>query len=168
MPDRLVLLIYESWKSLDESVEGLTREEATTRHYGGSSIGWTIGHATHMVDSWINTNFQGLPPHPFFSGDRFRTGGTGECDDWEELLSATNEIRGRARRYLDSDPPIDQVIPYNGSIEFLRETSLRLSYALLRIAAHHFIHAGEIVTIRSHLGHDVDRLSGPDWGRTLA
>ena len=59
MPDRLVLFLYESWKYLDESVEGLTREEATTRHYGGSSIAWTIGHVTTMVDSWINANFQG-------------------------------------------------------------------------------------------------------------
>ena len=63
---------------------------------------------------------------------------------------------------------IDQVIPYDGSIQFLRETGLRLSYALMRIAAHHFIHAGEIVTIRSRLGHDTDSLSRPDWGRPLA
>ena len=54
------------------------------------------------------------------------------------------------------------------AIQFLRETSLRLSYALMRIAAHHFIHAGEIVTIRSRLGHDTDSLACPDWGRPLA
>ena len=85
-----------------------------------------------MVDSWIDTNFQGLPPHPFISGHRFRIGGTGECDDWEEVLSATDDVRRRARAYLDSGPPIDNVIPYGGSIEFLQETGLRLSYALLR------------------------------------
>ena len=62
MPDRLVLFIYESWKNLDGSVEGLNREEATTQHGGGSSIAWTIGHVTNMVDSWINVNFQGLAP----------------------------------------------------------------------------------------------------------
>ena len=168
MPDRFALFTYESWKNLDESVVGLTREEATTRHDGGSSIAWTIGHVTNMVDSWVNVNFQGLTPHPFIGSHRFRTGGTGECDDWEEVLAATDEVRRRARRYLDSGPPMDQVTPYNGSIEFLRETGLRLSYALLRSAAHHFIHAGEIVTIRSRLGHDTDRLSGPDWGRPLA
>ena len=167
MPDRLVLFLYESWKYLGESVEGLTREEATTRHDGGSSIAWTIGHVTTMVDSWINTNFQGLPPHPFISGHRFRIGGTGECDDWEEVLSATDEVRRRARAYLDSGPPIDNIIPYGGSIEFLQETGLRLSYALLRTAAHHFIHGSGIVTVRSRLGHDTDRLSGPDWGRPL-
>ena len=168
MPDRLSLFIYESWKNLDVSVSGLTREEATARHFGGSSVAWTIGHVTTMVDSWLNTNFQGLPPHPFLAGDRFRNGGTGECEDWEGVLAATDEVRGRARLYLDSDPPIDHVVPYRGSIEFLRETGLRLSYALLRISSHHFIHAGEIVTIRSWLGHDTDSLSAPDWGRPLA
>ena len=132
------------------------------RHYGGSSIAWTIGHVTTMVDSWINANFQGLPPHPFISGNRFHNGGTGECDEWEEVLSAAHEVRRKARTYLDSVPPIDNVIPYAGSIELLRETGLRLSYALMRIAAHHFIHGGEIVTIRSRLGHDTDSLSGPE------
>ena len=110
----------------------------------------------------------GPAAHPFLVGDRFRNGGTGECDDWEGVLAANDDVRRSARLYLDSEPPIDAVVPYAGSIEFLRETGLRLSYALLRIAAHHFIHAGEIVTIRSRLGHDPDRLSGPDWGRPLA
>ena len=168
MPHALALFLYESWSLLDDAVAGLALEEATTRHDGGSSIAWTIGHVTTMVDSWINVNFQGLPPHPFLAGDRFRNGGTGECDDWEGVLAATDDVRRSARLYLDSEPPIDTVVPYAGSIEFLRETGLRLSYALLRIAAHHFIHAGEIVTIRSRLGHDTDRLSGPDWGRPLA
>ena len=167
MTDRLVLFLYESWKYLDQSIEGLTQEEATTQYDGGSSIAWTIGHVTTMVDSWINTNFQGLPPHPFISGPKFRIGGTGECEEWEEVLSATDEVRNRARAHLDSGPPIDNVIPYSGSIEFLRGTGLRLSYALLRIASHHFIHGGEIMAIRSRLGHDTDSLVGPDWGRPL-
>ena len=33
----------------------------------------------------------------------------------------------------------------------------------MRIAAHHLIHAGEIVTVRSCLGHDTDKLGRPDW-----
>ena len=32
-------------------------------------------------------------------------------------------------------------------------------------APHHLIHAGEIVTVRSCLGHDTDKLGRPDWGR---
>ena len=168
MADRIALLAYESWKNLDDSVEGLTVEEATTRHFGGSSIAWTVGHVTTMVDSWLNINFQGLPPHPFISGPQFLPGSSGECDDWEGALAAAREVRSRARSFLDSEPPIDLVIPYGGSMEFLRETGLRLSYALQRIAYHHLIHVGEIVTIRSRLGHDVDRLLDPKWGRSLA
>ena len=168
MPQKLTLFLYESWSMLDEAVEGLTPEEATTRHDGGSSIAWTIGHVTTMVDSWLNVNFQGLTPHPVISGRQFSIGGTGEWGDWTGVLTAAEEVRHQARVYLDSEPPIDSVIPYQGSIQFLRETGLRLSYALMRIAAHHFIHTGEIVTIRSRLGHDTDRLGRPDWGRSLA
>ena len=168
MPHSFALFLYESWSLLDDAVEGLTPEEATTRHDGGSSIAWTIGHVTTMVDSWINVNFQGLPPHPILGREQFRVGGTGEWDDWAGILAATDEVRRQARLYLGSEPPVDEVIPYNGSIQFLRKTGLRLSYALMRIAAHHFIHAGEIVTIRSRLGHDTDRLGRPDWGRALA
>ena len=168
MPHALTLFFYESWRALDESVEGLTPEEATTRHDGGSSVAWTIGHVTTMVDSWINVNFQGLPPHPILSGRQFHIGGTGEWSDWTGILAAVGEVRHQTRLYLDSEPSIDQVIPYHGSIQFLRETGLRLSYALMRIASHHFIHSGEIVTIRSRLGHDTDNLGRPDWGRPLA
>lgn len=167
MPDKLVLYLYESWTYLDGALVGLTHQEATTQYDGGSSIAWTIGHVTTMVDSWINTNFQGLSPHPFISGPRFQIGGTGECQEWEEVLAATRDVREKARAFLDSGPPIDSVIPYAGSIEFLRETGLRLSYALLRIASHHFVHGGEIVATRSRLGHDTDSLFGPDWGRPL-
>lgn len=168
MPQKLTLFLYESWDMLDEAVEGLTPVEATTRHDGGSSIAWTIGHVTTMVDSWINVNFQGLPPHPIIGGRQFSIGGTGEWSDWTGIRTAAGEVRHQARLYLDSEPPIDRVVPYQGSIQFLRGTGLRLSYALMRIAAHHFIHTGEIITIRSRLGHDTDRLARPDWGRPLA
>ena len=168
MPDRLALLLYECWTDLDDAVEGLTPTEATTRHYGGSSIAWTIGHVANMLDSWINTNFQGLTPHPIISRDHFRLGGTGEWEDWTGILVAAAEVRSNARIYLDSHPPIEKVIPYSGSIEFLRETGLRLSYALMRLAAHHWIHAGEILTVRSRLGHDTGTVPGPNWGSRLA
>ena len=51
MPHKLSLFLYESWSTFDEAVDGLTPEEATTRHDGGSSIAWTIGHVTNMLDS---------------------------------------------------------------------------------------------------------------------
>ena len=66
---------------------------------------------------------------------------------------------------MEDDLDLDRVIPYNGSIPFLRSVGLSLGYALMRIAAHHFMHAGEMVTIRSRLGHALDE--EPDWGRSL-
>lgn len=167
MPNKLIALMYESWAQVDRTGEGLTLQEATTRHDGGSSIAWTVGHVTHMVDSWLNVRFQHLPPHPFISHPNFRTGGSGEERDWPMVLAAVKEVREAARRFLDSEQELKlaRLIPYDGSIPFLRSAGLPLSYAVMRIAAHHFMHAGEIITIRSRLGHVLDE--GPDWGQAL-
>ena len=167
MPNKLILLMYESWADLDRAVTGLTPEEATTRHAGGSAIAWTLGHVTNMVDSWLNMRFQRLPPHPVISHAMFRTGGSGEAKDWPTILTAVKEVREAARQFLDSaqEPDLDRVIPYDGSINFLRTTGLPLRYALMRIAAHHYTHVGEIVTIRSRLGHVIEDFS--EWGRAL-
>ena len=167
MPSKLVLLMYESWAQLDRSVSGLTPEEMTTRYDGGSSVAWTVGHVTNMVDSWINMRYQGLLPHPVISQVDFRTGGSGEAKEWPLISDAVNEVRGASRRFLDSetDSDLDRVIPYDGSISFLRPVGLSLRYAVMRIAAHHFQHAGEIVTVRSRLCHEIDDF--PDWGRAL-
>ena len=166
MVDKLILFTYESWANLDSSVSGLTLEEATECHGGGSSIAWTVGHITHQVDAWVNMRFQGLPPHPFISKQNFRTGGNGEEEDWPMVQAAVMEVRKIARQLLDSEPDLDRVIPYDGSIPFLRSIGLPLRYALMRTIAHHYIHIGEITTIRSRLGHMID--AGPDWGRALA
>lgn len=64
MENHLVALMYESWAGLDRAADGVTAEEATARHDGGSSIAWTLGHVTQHLDSWINVNFQGRPPDP--------------------------------------------------------------------------------------------------------
>jgi hypothetical protein len=167
MPNKLVALMYESWGSLDRYVSGLTPSEATARHDGGSSIAWTVGHVTNMLDSWIVVRFQGLPPHPVISQPNFRTGGSGEAKDWRVILAGVKEVREAARRFLDArqEPELDRLIPYDGSIEFLRPIGLSLHYSLMRIAAHHFMHAGEIFTIRSRLGHVIRE--GSDWGRAL-
>ena len=37
----------------------------------------------------------------------------------------------------------------------------------MRITAHHYIHVGEIVTVRSRMGHDMGETELPDWGRAL-
>jgi hypothetical protein len=149
VPDKLALFMYQSWSDLDNAVGGLTDEEATTRHAGGSSIAWTVGHVTTQIDSWINMRFQGLPPHPVFSRAMFRTGGDGEANDWPSILAGIKDVRGAARRFLDTEPApdLERVIPYDGAI------------------AHHFQHVGEIVTIRSRLGHTLTDTRG--WGRAL-
>ena len=166
-PDKLILLMYRSWADIDKAVDGLTAEEATARRDAGSSIAWTAGHVAQMVDSWINTRIQGLSPHPLLSQPMFRSGDSGEADDWLAVEAAVREVRGASRRFLDADPApdLDRMIPYDGSIEDLRSVGLSLRYALMRISAHHFVHVGEIVTIRLRLGHTVGEF--PDWGLDL-
>ena len=167
MPSKTVGLMYESWANLDNALSGLTPEEATEREDGFSSIAWTVAHVTTMVDSWINANFQGLPPNRVVDRPDFRNGGSGESSDWPAISDAVSEVREAARGFLDpmEEPDLDQVVPYSGSIEFLRPTGLRLGYAVTRIAAHHFMHLGEVVTVRSRMGHTVEER--PDWGRAL-
>jgi hypothetical protein len=167
MTSKLVLLTYESWSNLDSALEGLTDEEATTRHEGGSSIAWSVAHVTTMVDSWLNVKFQQLPPNPVISNPDFRFGGSGGATDWRAVGSAVDEVRAKVRPFLDGkeDADLDLVIPYDGSIPLLRQTGLPLRYALMRIAAHHWIHMGEIVTVRSRLGWQEP--TSPGWGRSL-
>jgi len=130
-------------------------------------MAWTFGHLACMIDSWINTRFVGIPPHPVISGPAFRSGGSGEADDWPAVQAAVREVRDASRRFLDADPApdLDRMIPYDGSIEDLRPVGLSLRYAIMRISAHHFVHVGEIVTIRLRLGHTVGEF--PDWGLDL-
>ena len=165
-PNKLIALMYESWADLDRAVSGLTPDEATACHDDGSSIAWTVGHVTHMLDSWIVVRFQGLPPHPVISHPMFRAGGSGEAKDWPMILAGVKEVREAARRFLDrQEPDLDRMIPYDGSIKFLRPVGLSLRYAVMRIAAHHFVHVGEVVTIRSRLGHAIEDF--PEWGQAL-
>jgi hypothetical protein len=98
----------------------------------------------------------------------FRSGAAGEAPPWAEVVAAVAEVRQSARRWLDSEPGpgLDRVVSYSGSIPFLRSTGLSPRYALMRIAAHHFIHAGEIQAVRAARGHVFAEM--PDWGRSLA
>jgi uncharacterized damage-inducible protein DinB len=165
--DKLILLMYRAWADIDKAVDGLSPDKATARRDGGSSIAWTFGHVAQMLDSWINANFQGLPRHSIMGQATFRSGGTGEAKDWPAIQAGVQEVRDAARKFLDAEPApdLDRMITYDGSIEDLRPVGLSLRYALMRISAHHFVHVGEIVTIRSRLGHTVGEF--PDWGRDL-
>ena len=167
MPDTMALLVYQAWADLDAAVAGLTPAQAAERRDGQSAIAWTVGHVSQQVDSWLNVRFQGLPAHPTFSRDLFRTGGSGEAADWLVILDGVREVRAAARRFLDIEPgpDLDRVIAYDGAINYLHSTGLSLRFALMSIAAHHFQHVGEIVTIRSRLGHALK--DSRDWGRAL-
>jgi hypothetical protein len=167
MPDNLALLVYQAWSDLDEAVAGLTPEQATDRRDGQSAIAWTVGHVSQQVDSWLNMRLQGLPPHPLIRDPRFRTGASGDADDWPGLLAAVQEVRATARRFLDAEPApaLDLRVPYDGGVVFLRATGLSLRHALMSIAAHHFLHVGEIGTLRSLRGYPHPDTGRGDWGR---
>jgi hypothetical protein len=162
----LIALLYQSWADLDLAVSGLDAETATVCHDGGSSIGWTVGHVTNMVDAWLNVRFQGLPAHPVVGQPAFRAGGSGAAEDWPGILNGMGEVQAAARSFLDSGRvELEQSIPYDGSIMYLRPVGLSLRYAVMRIAAHHFLHVGEILTTRARLGHTVE--DAPNWGASL-
>lgn len=167
MTAKLVMLLYQSWSDLDQALASITPGEASARPGGCSSIAWTLGHVTTSIDWWLNMRFQHLPPNPVINNPDFRTGGSGNPPDWSTLRKAVDEVRASAKRILDTkqDADVEHVIPYDGDIQFLRETGLSLRYALLAIASHHWVHTGEILTVRSMMGwHEPGEA---DWGRSL-
>ncbi len=162
MATAIASLVLEAWHDLDRVTVDLSREDAERRIGSASPISWTVAHCTHMVDSWLNVNFQGAQPHPFVNGDAFRKGAAGDPLDWKDVQLAVEEVRGSARKYLESigDEQLNQRFPYTGSIEALRESGFSPRYAMMRIAAHHYFHIGEIVAARGSLGHEVGDYPG--------
>ena len=158
----LASLVLEAWHGLDRVTADLSAEDAERRVDGGNSIAWTVGHCTQMVDSWINVNFQGADPHALVNCDAFRNGAASDPLDWDAVLSAVGEVRAAAAGYLESlrDDQLAERVPYTGSITPLRETGFSPQYALMRIAAHHYLHIGEIGVGRNALGHDVGDYPG--------
>ena len=157
--------MYQAWDEFDHAIEGLSADEATTREHGGSAIAWTAGHVANTVDALISRRFLASPPHPVVGRARFATGGSGEAADWQAILQAVAEVRETARRSLDSNPDLDLAVHYDGSVAYLRESGLTLRYALMAVAAHHFLHAGEVITLRSLLGNPAGDC--PNWGQNL-
>lgn len=102
MTRAFIALMYQSWTDLDRALSGLDAETATVRNDGGSSIAWTVGHVTNMVDSWLNVRFQGLSAHPVIGQPAFRTGGSGSAEDWLGILAGLGEVQTAARSFLDS------------------------------------------------------------------
>lgn len=167
MPDILILALFQAWADLDHAIVGLEPAQALTRAHGGSSIAWTVGHITQQVDSWFNVRFQGQPPHPVISRPDFHTGGSGMAADWPAVLDGVRTVQATARRYLAAEPGPDlgRVVPYDGGVRFLHATGLSLRYAVVSIAAHHWQHVGEIMTVRALLGHAIEDERA--WGQDL-
>lgn len=157
----LVPLLFDAWAEIDRAVAGLTEDEALDNS-NGSAIAWTYAHVAQQVDVWINVRFQAKTPHPYLDTPIFRIGGSGEAEDWKAAQNAVAEVRDEARLFLERASADDfaRTIPYDGSFVFLRETGLRLDYALTRSITHHFFHIGEIATKRVALGHSVGDYPG--------
>ncbi len=124
---------------------------------------WTLAHVTQQVDSWVNVRFRGRAPHPLISHERFRMGTTGAGSDWPAIQQAVKEVRESARQYLAGlgERDLDRAIPYTGSLTVLQDRDLTLRYALLRIAAHHYFHVGDVAARRTGLGQEVGDYPGP-------
>ena len=55
---------------------------------------------------------------------------------------------------------MDNLIPYTGSLNYLRDSDITLRYAVLGSAIHHYFHIGEISTKRNRLWHSVRDYAG--------
>ena len=77
MAAAIASLVLEAWRDLDRAVADLSPADAERRIGSASPIGWTVAHCTHMVDSWLNVNFQAAEPPPFIHGHAVRKGAAG-------------------------------------------------------------------------------------------
>ncbi|MEX0781341.1 MAG: DinB family protein [Dehalococcoidia bacterium] len=158
-------LALESLNDLRLALDGLADEAAIVRHDGASSIAWTAAHVTQGLDSLVLYRFAGRERDPLLGDTALGAGGTGTVTNWPALRSKIAEVQSAARDFVATltDVDLGRTVPYDGSIAGLRPTGINLEYALLRVAAHHFTHAGEIAAIRFAMG-----LAPPDnreWGR---
>lgn len=160
----LVGLVFGAWNDLERVLAGLDAPAAARQVDGGSSFAWTLAHLSNQTDAWLNVRFFGEAPHVLISQDRWRTGGTGAAEDWPAIQQAAAEVRRTAGGHLDGlrDADLAQAAPYTGRIAALRGGTVTLSYSLVRTAAHHYFHIGEIAAIRSRrLAESVGDYPGP-------
>ncbi|MBI2165023.1 MAG: DinB family protein [Chloroflexi bacterium] len=160
---KLAGLLLDTWKDLDRVLRGLEPAQAVQQLQGGSSFAWTLGHLSSQVDSWINVRLQGRSAHTLLGHEQFRFGGTGQADEWEAILHATQQVRDAARPCLENleEKDLERVFPYDGPFRRFQETGVTLRYVLTRACVHHYFHIGEIATKRNILGHQVGDYPGP-------
>ncbi len=147
----LVGLLYGAWDDLDRVLEGVTPEEALTRHDGASAFAWTLGHVTGNLDFLVNERVRGGSMHPTLRRQFEAFGTTGDASDWPGVLAAVRDVRASLRPFLEplTDADLERFrFPATGDWP---EISLR--YILYRVIAHHYYYIGEIATIRNRHGH---------------
>jgi hypothetical protein len=164
-PTRAVGLLLESLNDVRLAIDGLPDDLAVVRPGSASSIAWTAAHVTQGLESLVLHRFAGRQRDPRLSDAALGAGGTGAVADWPVLRAKIEEIQAVAQDYLAgvTEADLRRTVPYDGSIASLRPTGINLEYALLRVAAHHFTHAGEIAAIRSALGSSLP--DNREWGR---
>lgn len=151
---KLVGLLFEAWKDLERVVDGLDLDESVRQFDGGSSYAWTYAHMGQSEDTWINVRLRNGEPHPYFSGERFRYGGTGVAEDWQAIREGVGEVRESIRSYLEDmeDEELERVAVKAGSsagiLSRLGDVDISLRYIILRMCVHHYYHIGEIATKR--------------------
>jgi len=164
---RPVGLLYQALDDIERSIVDLPADLADRRLRGQSSIAWTAAHVTQMLDSWIVARFAGGARDPLLARRAWATGEEGAASAWDSIRTAIAAVHKSARVYCDrlSEADLSSTVPYDGSIDYLHDTGLNLEYALMRVAAHHFVHAGEIAAIRSMMGLPVE--DSRQWGRQI-
>ena len=129
----IVGALLDAWEDLELALAGVAPGDVIEPWGGGSAPAWTYGHVANPVDAWLNVRFQGLTPHPVIGDRDLRFGGSGRAADWPAIHRGVAEVREAARPYLQrlTEPDLDLVIPYDGSIVALRAQGLSLRHAIL-------------------------------------
>jgi hypothetical protein len=147
----VVGLVFDAWDDLNRVLDDLSADDACRQVDGGSSFAWTLGHIANQVDSYINVRVQQHSPHPLFASERWRMGGSGAADNWDEVRRAFADVKEAARAFLNGldDAALAIESPYPGALPALQGRNISLRYSLQRIAAHTYFHIGEIAAVRS-------------------
>ena len=73
-----------------------------------------------------------------------------------------NVADATAREFIEplTDRDLSLTVPYDGSFQLLRTHGLSTRHAVLRLAAHHYFHLGEMAAILGRAGHTVAAYPG--------
>jgi uncharacterized damage-inducible protein DinB len=160
---KLVGLVFDSWDDFDRVLNELDIQEAIENPNGGSSFTWTLAHVTEQVDKWINVIAQNMLPHPTVEKKEFRFRGTGISQEWQLINQASQEVRAKAKSYLEnlSDTDLESIVLNDNDPNTRPERKqIKLYSMILRIVAHYYFHIGEIAAKRDSIGHSVGDYPG--------